>query len=429
MHFTINRMSLVKALNKLKAAIPSKSQHLQDIFYHVLVQASDSGITLTATNYDMRVSIRIVESILVLEDGACAVNYAQLVAALAAFPRKADLLIRQEEQGLVITFGLLAQTVEGCEASAFPSSRAVPEVGATFEEEEYDSYSGHGSAEPGQPSKYTYQVLQVHMQRLVMQQDTLLALVEKVAFAAATDDSRPVMMAVYTQLQDDVLSLVAADGFRLAEHRARVAGAGSWERGVPIWAKYLVRGLQLMPEGTQISMECYAITKQLVKRNGHQVTGKDPFVEFVLVRLVGDHEVVEMRPIVGTYPNYQSVIPRQATTQVTCETVALLAALEEIAPIVKEAGNKSVWYIERDAIRVEVRRDEHSEPDSRRVPAVITGDAIRIILNCAYIQATLRAIGTQRVVLELARWDKPGVFRPEGDDQTRYVVMPMTLDR
>ncbi len=58
-----------------------------------------------------------------------------------------------------------------------------------------------------------------------------LGALETVVFAAASDNARPVLTAVYVMLQEDGLALVAGDGYRLAECSFPVFG-NVWAPGI-----------------------------------------------------------------------------------------------------------------------------------------------------------------------------------------------------
>jgi hypothetical protein len=154
---------------------------MQEIFSHVLVLANDMGITLTATNGDVRLSVRLglVESARVLEMGSYAVGYVGLIEALKAFPHKADLLFCLEERGLAVACDNLlpVQVVKGCDAGEFPDPMALRAVGTTYEEEEWNGTFGREYYLQKNMSRHTYQVVQTHIQRLVIQRDAFLAMV------------------------------------------------------------------------------------------------------------------------------------------------------------------------------------------------------------------------------------------------------------
>ena len=52
-------------------------------------------------------------------------------------------------------------------------------------------------------------------------------MIRETGFAVAADDARPILMGIYLEVEDDVLTLVALDGFRLARRRGKLlASAG-----------------------------------------------------------------------------------------------------------------------------------------------------------------------------------------------------------
>jgi len=48
-------------------------------------------------------------------------------------------------------------------------------------------------------------------------------MIQQVAFAASTDEARPVLMGVLIQVEKDKLTMAAADGFRLSVRKATLS--------------------------------------------------------------------------------------------------------------------------------------------------------------------------------------------------------------
>jgi DNA polymerase-3 subunit beta len=120
--------------------------------------------------------------------------------------------------------------------------------------------------------------------------------ITQVAFAAATEESRPVLTGINTEFDGDQLSLVAADGFRLAVYKTNLNSRVKEKTTVIIPARTLSELGRLLGE----QEEPVEIT----------VNEKKSQIVFRLK----DAEIVSQL-IQGSFPNYSQVIPQSYTTR------------------------------------------------------------------------------------------------------------------
>src|SRR5439155_19951918 len=83
-----------------------------------------------------------------------------------------------------------------------------------------------------------------------MGQATLRRMIGEVAFVAATDDSRPVLTGVLTTLAGEMVTMAAADPYRLSGGHARLSDRADPPIEVIIPAKCLSEAARLLPENT-----------------------------------------------------------------------------------------------------------------------------------------------------------------------------------
>src|SRR5262249_32785249 len=147
---------------------------------------------------------------------------------------------------------------------------------------------------------------------------SLVDTLEQTAYAAADDNSRPVFQALFTHLQDDSLTMVAADSFRFVEHKVWLSGAGSWEYPVLIDAKSFVQIAKLLPKKWSIEILVASTASRLMNKDGATVFEAVPQRTNVEVRFTSEATTVLLRPMEGTYPNYQNSVPKAWTTRMVC---------------------------------------------------------------------------------------------------------------
>ena len=239
-------------------------------------------------------------------------------------------------------------------------------------------------------------------------------MIQQVAFAASTDEARPVLMGVLIQVEKDKLTMAAADGFRLSVRKATLSAPASAPISVIVPARALTELARVASDGEEtISMVTPKGRGQIVFR-------------------VKDVEVVSQL-IDGTFPDYQQIIPRKHTSRTLVSTSALLKACKQAEIFAREGSNVARLNIKTangDLKPSEVEMTATSEETGKNetiVEATVDGSGVLIAFNVKFLREALEVIKTSNVALETSAPNAPGVIRPVGDEQFLHVIMPMHL--
>ncbi|HUI87129.1 MAG TPA: DNA polymerase III subunit beta [Anaerolineales bacterium] len=239
-------------------------------------------------------------------------------------------------------------------------------------------------------------------------------MIQQVAFAASTDEARPVLMGVLVQVEKDKLTMAAADGFRLSVRKATLTAPASAALAVIVPARALIELARVASDGEEsISMVTPKGRGQVVFR-------------------VKDIEVVSQL-IDGTFPDYQQIIPRKHTSRTLVSTSALLKACKQAEIFAREGSNVARLNIKTangDLKPSEVEITATSEETGKNetiVEATVDGSGVLIAFNVKFLREALEVIKTPNVALETSAPNAPGVIRPVGDEQFLHVIMPMHL--
>ena len=239
--------------------------------------------------------------------------------------------------------------------------------------------------------------------------DALRHSINQVAFAAATDDSRPVLTGVHFALRDGSLRLAAADGFRLAVNTIEV-GEESADREAIVPARALNELARLLPEvSEQISVTFNPAGTQVLFDLGHAT---------LIAQLIQ-----------GTFPNYEQLIPSGHATR-TEVTVGEFMRETRIASIFARDGSGIVRLVASPGdgstgrLTVTARAEEVGNNEGE-IDALVEGEEARIAFNSRYLIEVLGALDSDRVAIETSSPSSPGVLRPVPDDGYVHVVMPM----
>jgi DNA polymerase-3 subunit beta len=235
--------------------------------------------------------------------------------------------------------------------------------------------------------------------------------IAQVAFAAATEESRPVLTGINTEFDGEQLNLVAADGFRLAVHKTTLSSPVKEKTTVIIPARTLSELNRLLGE----QEEPVEITVNEKKSQ-------------VLFRLK-DAEIVSQL-IQGSFPNYSQVIPQSYTTRAVVDISEFLRVTKMSSIFARDASGIVRLVItpgsELTPGKVTVSAQAEEVGDNvGEVDALTDGEEAKIAFNVKYLSDVLSVLSQAQVALELTTPSSPGTIRPIGVDNYVHVVMPM----
>ena len=235
--------------------------------------------------------------------------------------------------------------------------------------------------------------------------------IAQVAFAAATEESRPVLTGINTEFDGEQLNLVAADGFRLAVHKTILSSPVKEKTTVIIPARTLSELNRLLGE----QEEPVEITVNEKKSQ-------------VLFRLK-DAELVSQL-IQGSFPNYSQVIPQSYTTRAVVDINEFLRVTKMSSIFARDASGIVRLVITPGSeltpgkVTVSAQAEEIGD-NVGEIDALTDGEEAKIAFNVKYLSDVLSVLSQAQVALELTTPSSPGTIRPIGVDNYVHVVMPM----
>lgn len=239
--------------------------------------------------------------------------------------------------------------------------------------------------------------------------------IERVEFAAATDDSRPVLTGVHIKTEGSRLTMAAADGFRLAVADITLPEAPSESLEVIVPARALRELSRLVGESNEpVEMRV------------------NPQRTQVLFAMTDVEMVAQL--IQGTFPNYNQLIPAEYGTKVVVN-VDEFKREARIAAIFARDGSGIIRLQMAPGeggmpgqLTISARADEIGDNEGK-IDARVEGDSSKIAFNSRYLQDVLNVL-TGWVALEMTSPSSQGVFRPVDENGVAdpgyvHVVMPM----
>ncbi len=235
--------------------------------------------------------------------------------------------------------------------------------------------------------------------------------IAQVAFAAATDESRPVLTGIHCDLEEDQLTLAAADGFRLAVHKTTLATPVSEKTAVIIPARAMSElGHLLSDEEGTIELRINTQKSQ------------------VLFKLKNLEMVSQL--IQGNFPNYNQLIPSSYTTRAVIAVSDFLRATKAASTFARDGSGILKLQVTPGAeltpgkAAISARAEEIGD-NVGEIDATVSGEEAKIAFNSKYLLDVLNVIHQGQVALETTTSSSPGVLRPIGQDNYVHVIMPM----
>jgi DNA polymerase-3 subunit beta len=242
--------------------------------------------------------------------------------------------------------------------------------------------------------------------------DVLRQALTRVVFAAATEDSRPVLTGVNVDIEGKTVTLAAADGFRLSVDKASLAEAIEEPISVIIPARALAEVGRLIGDGK----ESVTVTVNQAKSQ-------------VLFDM-GDVRLISQL-IQGNFPNYSQLIPQQHTTKTTVDVEEFLRATRAAAIFARDAsGIVRIQMVPASdgagGARLAVfAKAEEVGDDFGEIDATVDGEESKIAFNSRYLTDVLTVLGKGEVAIETTNPSSPGLIRPVDSSEFIHVVMPM----
>lgn len=235
--------------------------------------------------------------------------------------------------------------------------------------------------------------------------------ITQVGFAAATEESRPVLTGINTEFEGDQLRLVAADGFRLAVHKTTLSAPVTENFTVIIPARALNELNRLLGEQEEpVELTVNAQKSQVLFR-------------------FKDTEIVSQL-LQGSFPNYSQVIPENYTTRAVVDVAEFLRVTKISSIFARDASGIVRLVITPGAeltpgkVTVSAQAEEVGD-NVGDMDALTDGEEAKIAFNVRYLADVLSVLHQSQVALEVTTPSSPGTLRPVGVDNYVHVIMPM----
>ncbi|MFN8417709.1 MAG: DNA polymerase III subunit beta [Anaerolineae bacterium] len=378
MRVSVLQENLARALGVVSRGVASRPT--QSVLGNVLLTTEDGRLRLSAINLDQGISITERVNANVEAEGAITVparEFLEIVNILP--PAPVDLEVDARTETLVIkAAGKAANKLKGIDAEQFPQ---IPEFDA--------------DASMSVPA------------------EALQEMINQVVFAAAKEDNRPILQGILTKFDGNHISMVAADGFRMALRTTELNEAVDKPFTLVIPARTLAEIARIAPG------------------DDHQIHISIPPGRSQVMFHLGDVDIVSQL-IDGKFPDVEHLIPKTSATSTIMGTKELTQACKNAEIMARNASNTTRFSIkpgrntaEPGAVTVSAVASERGE-NEWTLDANIEGQSLDVAFNIRYVLDVLAVIKEEQVALETNGPASPGLLRPAGRLDFTYVIMPMS---
>ena len=368
--------NLSKGLSLVSRAVAARST--LPVLGNILMATDNGRLRLSATNLELGITCWVGAKI--EEDGSVTVPAKTLVDLVNTLPQdKVELDLNVRTQTLNLVCGRTQAHLKGIDAQEFP---LIPCA-------DLDN-------------------------SLELNVEDFKEMINQVAFAAATDEARPILTGVLAKIDGGTLKLEAADGFRLAVRTASLSSPAETPVTAVIPARALAELARIIGADEPVYMSLPPGRGQVIFHHGN-------------VELVS--QLIE-----GNFPDLTSVIPKKYTTRTVLPTEEFRKACRTSDIFAREAAHTARLKIkpgsELEPGHVSISATSAETGDNvAEIDATVDGVPVEIAFNVKYLVDVLNVITTPNVALETSTATSPGIIRPVGRDDYLYVAMPMHLGK
>lgn len=229
--------------------------------------------------------------------------------------------------------------------------------------------------------------------------------VESTIFSVSTDDTRPVLKGSYFKIENDILTVVAIDGYRIALYKTNIEeNSGDFSFIIP---------------GKNIS----EISKMIIKDDEIIKIKSD---ENNVVFTIGE-TVITSSLIDGDYIDYKQIIPNNFETVLNVEKNIFYESLEMASILTKIEKNSLVIFDINDK-KLSITSNSEVGDFKKVLNISQTGRDVTVGFNAKYFCEALRNIEDEFISIKLNDKSSPCIITNVMEDNTFiYMILPIRI--
>lgn len=356
--------NIINYLPLINKVLPSHSQ--VPILSSILLQASENGFFIRATDFEIGVEIKIPAKI--DTEGKVAIPGKEFLEVINSFP-KDKIEISLVQDSLTIKCRENKVTFNTIPTEEFPAlfKTKGDEVVSFKREEFFDIFS-------------------------------------YLSFSVAQDESRPQLTGVLLDTKDNGVDFVATDGYRMSVKKMN--------KKLKNLTDPIIISAKLINE--ILSLRDTSDIRIFVNKAENQI-----IFEIGVVVLVG-------RMIEGKFPDYEKVLPKEALATIVLERDSLLQNVKLASVFAKDTSNVVKIEVKDDFLKLLSRTQGVGEGEFVS-ECKKEGEDVSVSLNVRYLHDLLKNISEKELTLKLNSPSEPAVFEIK-KKEFLHVIMPVQVE-
>ena len=368
MKFNVNQQDLQQALNYCQGVIEKRST--LPILSNILLDASNSKLTITATDLDL-IFIHQLNNVEILEEGKTTTTSSIMYD-----------IIRKFNSGKKINLSLtdISKLQVESEKSIFNlnciSATEFPLTDENFDQNEF-----------------------------IIKSKQLLKLLNKCKFSVSNDETRHYLSGIYfhqTEVEDkNYLTAVATDSHRMSISKIRLEEKIDFD---PI----------ILPKKT-----IFQLCSLLDSYDGDvKVSNVKSKIKFEL-----NNSILISKLIDGKFPNYIQVIPKNNQKKLEIDLKLFLNSVDRVASVSLDKKDGVKFNLSKDTLDLSVNNTNSG--DGKETLSVKFDHDLEISFNSRYLIDVASHLVGERLEIFFNDTGSPALIKDPGDFDSIFVVMPM----
>ena len=361
--------TILKAINSVVKGVASKTT--MPILEGILIQTNDNEIKLTT--YDLEIGIEYVMECEVKEQGSTVVNAIMFSEIIRKLP-DTEIHISLNDKNLL--------EIE-CEGSLYKLATMNPEEFPELPKIEVEN-------------------------SIEIEQNILKNMIRKTIFAVSTEESRPIFTGCLFEIENNQLTVVSVDGFRLA---LRTIFLNKQSNNF----KAVIPG-KTLNEVNKIITDSFDTVKIGVAKN-------QALFEMDNCKLV-------TRILDGEFLNYKNVIPNNWETRIKVNKNSIQNSFERISLISSSSVEKEKKYpvkVQVDIGKIIISCTNQTGDAKEELFVSTEGKNLEAGFNPKYFLDSLKAIDDEEVFIEFGSSISPCLIKSIENNDYTYMILPIRL--
>lgn len=380
MNFTINRDILLENLNNISRGLPQKSP--MPVLTGIKIEVTNTDIYMTSSNIDISVQVIISDkSLKITTPGKTVIPGTFFIDIIRKVNSKEVTLSLIEDKILVIKADKAEYKLHVMEYVDYPQIDFVALINP-----------------------------------ITIEAPVIKNIIRQTVFATSSSEKKPILTGVNMQMNNNVLTAVATDSYRLS--KVIIPATGDFtDFNITIPNK----SLNEIAKSIDTFEDCLEM----------YLSEKNMLIKFKNV-------LFQTRLLEGTFPDTSRLIPSSFPINIKFNKEELLGSVERVSllsPRDKEKDREITYSIIKLVLKddqtVEISTENSQIGDAKEeiIPLGIkTNDTLKIAFSSRYLVESLRSFNSHEITLNFLESVRPFVLTSEEEPNLCQLILPVRMD-